>query len=80
MLYVNVNVLVVPPWRILMLVPSYQMSPSFGEVGAVPERRRREARAVVAAAKSARAVGPDWPMPTYPDGSIMRASFIIPDA
>jgi hypothetical protein len=34
--YVKVNVLVVPPTLIFKFVPSYQMSPSLGEVGAVP--------------------------------------------
>ena len=58
------TVLVTPPIRILRLVPSNQMSPSLGEVGAVPERRRRDADAVVAPNTSSNADGVELPDPT----------------
>lgn len=49
-------------------MPSYQMSPSFGEVGAVPERIRREAVEVVEPSASTLAVAavdssPENPFP-----------------
>lgn len=51
-----VKVLVEPPMYILIFVPSCQMSPSLGEVGAVPERIRRDAALVVDAPTSSLAV------------------------
>ena len=71
----SVKVLVTAPTRIFRLVPSYQMSPSFGDVGAVPERRRSVALVAVDAGASRAAVGVDVPMPRLP--AFVNAMLVI---
>ena len=59
---------------VVFCVASCQMSPEFGDVGAVPVAMFIDARVVDDPATESNAVGDDTPTPTYPVESILNCS------